>query len=266
MITGSQHLIVVSADAVFVERCAVGSCDSVNNVMREFGPPCRLMWERRGARSLISRHRQPLYRTILCAAKTGCHTIKYRPPAPRSQASISLLNTDSVLTMWSTPRIIMSKYHEPSALRPIRAERELHVLFNVSAFFNKHRLGSFSINGTEKSRVPVEVDECLQTMVAISNHTPVQQLGFFETKHPLHKICCVQGNAIAFRVIGIFDVKDNFRSYKAFVIIVKSWLLVLYLLMCYAQCLAYNKAVTPLPNDSLPISYELLNYIIRVHG
>lgn len=169
MITGSQHLIVVSADAVFVERCAVGSCDSVNNVMREFGPPCRLMWERRGARSLISRHRQPLYRTILCAATTGCHTIKYRPPAPRSQASISLLNTDSVLTMWSTPRIFMSKYHEPSALRPIRAERELHVLFNVSAFFNKHRLGSFSYNGTEESRVPeefvehVEVDECLQT-------------------------------------------------------------------------------------------------------
>lgn len=188
MITGSQHLIVVSADAVFVERCAVGSCDSVNNVMREFGPPCRLMWERRGARSLISRHRQPLYRTILCAATTGCHTIKYRPPAPRSQASISLLNTDSVLTMWSTPRIIMSKYHEPSALRPIRAERELHVLFNVSAFFNKHRLGSFSFNGTEESRVPeefvehVEVDECLQTSGSyIQPHAgTVQKLRFFK--------------------------------------------------------------------------------------
>lgn len=188
MITGSQHLIVVSADAVFVERCAVGSCDSVNNVMREFGPPCRLMWERRGARSLISRHRQPLYRTILCAATTGCHTIKYRPPAPRSQASISLLNTDSVLTMWSTPRIIMSKYHEPSALRPIRAERELHVLFNVSAFFNKHRLGSFSFNGTEESRVPqefvdhVEVDECLQT--SGSYIQPHATIVFFWNKAP----------------------------------------------------------------------------------
>lgn len=141
-------------------RCS----DSVNNVMREFGPPCRLMWERRGARSLISRHRQPLYRMILCAATTGCHTIKYRPPAPRSQASISLLNTDSVLTMWSTPRIIMSKYHEPFALRWARITRPFQRFGFRDLFFSKHRLSSFSFNRTVESWVPV----------AISNHTPIQ--------------------------------------------------------------------------------------------
>lgn len=158
-------------------RCS----DSVNNVMREFGPPCRLMWERRGAQSLISRHRQPLYRMILCAATTGCHTIKYRPPAPRSQASISLLNTDSVLTMWSTPRIIMSKYHEPFALRWARITRPFQRFGFRDLFFSKHRLSSFSFNRTVESRVPEdfveheEIDECHQTIVvAISNHTPVQ--------------------------------------------------------------------------------------------
>lgn len=80
----------------------------------------------------------------------------------------------------------MSKYHEPFALRSATITPPFQRFGFRDLFFSKHRLSSFSFNGTVESRVPEdfveheEIDECHQTIVAaISNHTLVQLQRFF---------------------------------------------------------------------------------------